>query len=176
MDIYGTEVIPLQGLSSCSVDAVFPESNGYSTFIFTQPDIVWCPYRQVLSAYRTLKLVMKIPEPMVRKHILYTPHYIRCIYGHALMLKDTEVEEHIYQRQLQLQVMRESNIPIIDEFGRYVYMRLELSKEPYDVDLRLTEHTELEKLYNYDLRDSEPTFTGNRLSKDNLQSSLVHTV
>jgi len=176
MEIYGTEVIPLQGLSSCSVDAVFQELDGYSTYIFKQPDIVWCPYRQIIMPYRTLKLVMQMPEPIVRKHVLYNPRYIRCIYAHAPLIKDTECEEEAYEKQLQMQLMKESNLPMIDEFGMYVYMRLEISEEPFDLDLRITEHTEREKFYNYDSCYSKPSLTGDRVSEDNLRPSLVHTV
>jgi hypothetical protein len=176
MDIYEHEVVPLSGLSYCSVSAVFKETDGYSVFIFKQPDACWCPYTRTITTERTLKLRMKMTEYAMRSYMVYNRRYIRCIYAHKPLIKDGEEEEDIFNQQVSLQVMEEYNQPYIDEFGLYVYMRLEISELNYDVDLRYDADPELEKLYNYDLRISEPSSTGDGLQTNYVQPSLATTV
>lgn len=148
---------PIQG--TCSLSAVY-YGDGEPVYVFTQNVRGWCPYRRVVSEVRTLKLKMHTSESMIRSHLVRNKTYIRAIYGHKPFIKAGEDTLEIAEKLIESQLITEYEFPIIDEFGMYVYMRLEVCAHNQDIDLRYTTDSQLENKYNYDLRDSIPRNRG----------------
>ena len=158
MILYNTEWEINQSLTPCSIHEAYRTDQGLHV-VLRQEDSIWCPYRRIISPYRTIRLYMQTSEVALRSNMLRNTYYIRAILAHDLLLKAGEDDYDLYQRQLELQLVTEHEEPYIDEFGLYVYQRLEVSMQPSDVDLRYTNDIELENLYNYGIRKSRPVHT-----------------
>ena len=174
MIVYDSEVNTTQVLVPARLHCVYPDPVK-PLFVFLQDSPGWCPYRKIVTENRTLRVKLPITESILRRHMLYTPVYIRAIYGHSPLVKEEEQEYDKFHEQVAKQLITEHEFPVIDEFGMHVYMRLEIGNNNQDVDLRYTEDINLEKLYHYDICDSKLQLSGSRVEKNHLQSSLVGT-
>lgn len=174
MIVYDKEVDTTQVLVPARLHCVHPDPVK-PLFIFMQDTPGWCPYRKIVTENRTIRVRLAISESVMRRHMLYHPVYIRAIYGHSPLVKEEEQEYDMFNYQVEKQLVTEHEAAIIDEFGMHVYVRLEIGNNNQDVDLRYTEHTELEKLYHYDICDSKLQLSGSRMEEGHIQPSLVST-